>query len=121
MNLFIKFFQVIVGLGLLNVWVVRFKKATPFRGGDSKDMLQEFKAYGLPPWSCYLVGTLKVSMAITLLLGLAFPRLVIPAAGVLAALMSVAISQHLQIKDPLKKSVPAALILAMCVLIACGQ
>ena len=40
--------QVIVGLGLLNVWLLRFGKATPYRGSSAETMHQEFAVYGLP-------------------------------------------------------------------------
>lgn len=48
--------QLIVGLGLLNVWLIRFNKATAYRGGAAQSMKQEFAAYGLPEWFCYVVG-----------------------------------------------------------------
>ena len=47
--------QVIVGLGLLNVWLVRFNKSTEYRGGAAANMREEFATYGLPVWFCYLV------------------------------------------------------------------
>lgn len=40
--------QLIIALGILNVWLLRFNKATVYRGGGAKNMKQEFAAYGLP-------------------------------------------------------------------------
>ena len=53
-------FQLTVALGILNVWLLRASKATPFRGGDAKTLRQEFAAYGLPFWFMCVVGVLKV-------------------------------------------------------------
>lgn len=48
--------QVLVGLGLLNVWLLRAGKATAWRGGEARTMAEEFAAYGLPPWSRPVIG-----------------------------------------------------------------
>lgn len=48
--------QVIVGLGLLNVWLVRGRSATSYRGGTSGTLRDEFAAYGLPGFAYYLAG-----------------------------------------------------------------
>ncbi len=105
--------QCIVALGLLNVWIVRARMATAFRGGSAKSLTQEFAAYGLPPWFCYLVGGLKIGSAVMLIAGLWMPVLVAPAAGVVVALMLGALAMHAKVKDPSIKSLPAVLMLAM--------
>ncbi len=109
--------QIIVALGIFNVWLLRCGKATPYRGGGAMDMRQEFDRYGLPPAAMYLAGVLKVGCAVALLVGIAVPVLVQPAAALLAALMVVAVAMHLKIKDPTLKSLPAAGMLALCLLI----
>ena len=109
--------QLIVGLGLLNVWLVRFNKATDYRGGTAKTMKEEFAAYGLPQWFCYFVGGLKIASGIALLASLAFPGIAVYPAGVVAVLMVGAIAMHIKVRDPIKKSLPAALVLALCGLI----
>jgi len=53
--------QVVVALGLLNVWLVRAGKPTSYRGGNAGTMREEFAHYGLPGWAMYVVGTLKVA------------------------------------------------------------
>lgn len=110
--------QVIVGLSILNVWLLQNKKETQWRGGNAKTIKEEFAVYGLPEWMCYLVGALKVALAVGLLAGIGFPELVTPAALGLAALLTGSIAMHLKINDPLKKSFPALLFLAMCLYIA---
>ena len=112
--------QTIVACGLLNVWLVRPRMKTSFRGGDASNIFEEFKAYGLPEWSCYLVGTLKVGCALLLLVGLWDSSLALPAAALILALMVGAVGMHIKVKDPLFKSLPAITMLvlsgAICVL-----
>jgi uncharacterized membrane protein YphA (DoxX/SURF4 family) len=106
--------QIIVGLGLLNVWLIRFNKATEYRGGTAQNMREEFAAYGLPDWFCYLVGGLKITSGMLLLIGLAFPQIVPYVAILVSLLMIGALGMHVKVKDPIKKSVPAFCVLSLC-------
>lgn len=110
--------QVIVGFSILNVWLIQNKKATQWRGGNAKTILEEFAVYGLPEWMCYVVGGLKVLLAIGLLIGIQYPELVKPSALGLAVLLTGSIVMHLKINDAWKKSFPALLFLVMCIYIA---
>ena len=105
--------QIIVGLGLLNVWLVRLRSATSYRGGAAQTLQDEFAAYGLPGFAFYLVGALKIAAAIVLIAGVWIPLPVQAAAGLVAALMIGAVAMHLKVGDPLMKTLPAALMLAM--------
>lgn len=109
--------QVIVGLGLLNVWLLRRESATAYRGGDAKNLKEEFATYGLPAPMFYVVGGLKIACGVLLLVGLAYAPVVLPAAAVVAVLMLGAVAMHLKVGDPVSKYVPAALMLAMSVAI----
>ncbi|NDA48496.1 MAG: hypothetical protein EBY21_14725, partial [Alphaproteobacteria bacterium] len=77
----------------------------------SKSMPEEFAAYGLPAWTLWLVGALKVASALCLIIGVWVPALVLPATGLIASLMLGAILMHLRVRDPLMKSVPAGTVL----------
>lgn len=121
MHTIIAIFQVAAALGLLNVWLLRFNSSTAYRGGDARTMQEEFAAYGLPAGSVYVVGGLKVGVALTMVAGLWFPVVVVPAAWLLAALMLGAIVMHVKIRDPLQKSLPALLMLVLAVTIALGS
>jgi hypothetical protein len=115
--------QIIVGCGLLNVWLLRFNKSTAYRGGTAANMLEEFAAYGLPAWSCYLVGFLKVASAFALLAGL-LPNLsfvVLPAAVIITLLMAGALAMHVKVGDPFKKSLPALSVLLLSAIIIAGH
>ena len=105
--------QVIVGVGLLNVWLLRRDSATAYRGGEAKNLKEEFATYGLPAPMFYIVGGLKIICGVLLLVGLGFRPVVLPAAAVVAVLMMGAVAMHLKVGDPVSKFVPAALMLAM--------
>ncbi len=110
--------QLIVGLSLLNVWLIQPTKNTQWRGGNATTIKEEFEVYGLPDWSCYVIGFLKVALAIALIAAIWFPQLLQPAALGLALLLAGSILMHLKIKDPIKKSFPAFLFLCMCLYLA---
>lgn len=105
--------QLLVGLGLLNVWLVRAGSATDYRGGQARTLKEEFHAYGLPDAAFYVVGALKIGAGIVLVAGLWVDLPVRLAAGVVAVLMIGALAMHARVGDPAKRSIPAALMLLM--------
>jgi hypothetical protein len=107
--------QLITGLGILNVWILRYNQDTPYRGGTAADMKAEFASYGLPNWSVYLIGGLKITAALALILGIYFESLIIPFASLLGLLMVGALLMHLKVKDPFKKTIPALVMLVLCI------
>ena len=115
--------QLIVALGVLNVWLLRADKPSAYRGCNARNLREEFPAYGLPAASMYLVGAIKILLALALIAGLWFPLLVRPAAIGMGLMMLGAVAMHLKIKDPLQKSVPAAGVALLCALIVllCGR
>mgnify|MGYP006306324627 CR=1 FL=1 len=110
--------KLIVGLSILNVWLIRSKKSTAWRGGDAKNIEEEFKAYGLPVWFMWTIGTLKVGLAIMLLASIFYPTVEAVAAYGIALLMLGAVSMHIKIGDPIKKSFPAFTFLVLSLAIA---
>lgn len=113
--------QVVVACGLLNVWLIRRNRNTAYRGGNATTIVEEFAVYGLSPFFCYAIGTLKVGSAILLLLGLKFPLLVPPIAALVTLLMLGAVAMHAKVGDPIKKALPATGMLLMSVLILLGS
>ena len=105
--------QFVVGLGLLNVWLVRSRSATAYRGGDATSLRDEFAVYGLPSSVFPVVGVLKVGSALVLIAGVWLDVPVQVAAAVVAALMVGAIAMHVKVGDPVKKALPATAMLAM--------
>lgn len=110
--------QLIVALGIFNVWFLRASLATPFRGGEARSLRDEFRAYGLSDSVFYLVGFLKITCASMLVAGLWFSEVTRPAALLLAALMVGALAMHLKVKDAPMKSLPAVIMLSLCLWIA---
>ena len=108
-----KILQVVIGLGLLNVWILRFNKSTAFRGGVAKTLKEEFLEYDLPAWSCYFIGFLKVTSALFLIAGVWIPQIVLPFAILITFLMLSAVTVHVMIHDSLLKTMPAIVMLVM--------
>ncbi len=121
MNYVIIAMQVVVGLSILNVWLIQNKRATKWRGGTASNIIEEFQVYGLPIWSCYSIGALKVVLAVLLIISIWYPELKEFSALGLAILLLGSILMHFKIKDPLYKSFPAFLFFVMCTLIAASS
>lgn len=117
MNTISLIFQIIIPLGIFNVWLLRTGKVTLYRGGNAQSLKEEFMIYGLPDWAFYVVGGLKLLAAITLLLGFFISRLIFPGALLMSALMVGALAMHLKVRDPMVKSLPASLMLLMCLVL----
>lgn len=112
--------KVIIFLGIINVWFIRFNKSTAYRGGGAGSMKEEFSAYGLSEGMMYAVGFLKVTLAALLLISIWVPVLTIYAAGGMAILMIGAISMHIKVKDAPSRSLPASIMLLLSVLAILG-
>jgi uncharacterized membrane protein HdeD (DUF308 family) len=110
--------QIAAALWILNVWILRFDKETDFRGGDATNMREEFDVYGFPSNAVYVVGGLKITLAILLLIGIWIEELVLPAAIGLALLMAGAIAMHVRVGDPPKRALPAVSVLTLSVIAA---
>jgi len=105
--------QIIIPLGILNVWFFRNGKRTTYRGKNAENLKAEFKAYGLSDSVFYVVGFLKITSAVFLLIGLFVPVVVAPAAATMAFLMLGAVLMHAKVSDPLVRYLPAGLMLGM--------
>lgn len=105
--------QIIIALGIFNVWLLRYGKLTGWRGGSARNMKEEFQIYGLPAWSVQVIGFLKLLCAVLLIAGIWLPALTKPAAIGMAVLMIGAIAMHFKVNDPVKKSLPAFIMLVL--------
>lgn len=117
MKILQKISMVIVAAVVLNVWFFRFGKATIYRGGDATNMVEEFAAYGLSETMVYVVGGLKILAALGLLIGLFNKKTIIPAAGLMAALMVGAIAMHFKVGDEAIKFLPAGIMFVLSSLV----
>ncbi len=100
-----------------NVWLFRFNKETPYRGGDAINMIEEFAEYGLNTNIMYLVGFLKIVASIGLIIGLLKTKISIYSSLLMSFLMIGAIYFHFKISDPAIKFFPSVLMLLCSIFI----
>ena len=100
-----------VSMFVLNVWLLRFNKATIYRGGNATSMLEEFMVYGFDKPFLYIIGGLKIAAALGLLLGLFYKKFIIPCAYIITVLMIGAMVMHFKVSDETHKYFPAGLML----------
>ena len=117
MKVLSKILSVVVGLTVINVWLFRSNRSTSYRGGDAASLLEEFQVYGLEDYFL-IIGIIKVSLAIMLLLSLYFKKLSFFASSGIGIMMLVAVYMHINVGDELIKSMPASVMLASCLIIA---
>lgn len=110
--------QIIIALGICNVWLLRTQKATAWRGGDAKTMEEEFHVYGLSTECMKKVKVCKLTAAAGLIVGLWAPMIAFLSALVMASLMLTAVLMHIRVKDAAQKSLPAATLLVLSIVVA---
>lgn len=123
MSTLIIIFKLIIALGILNVWLLRFNKKTEWRGAGAANMNEEFAKYGLPSWFVPVVGFLKLTFAALLVVSIFYPAYQLALIGSvgMAGLMIGAIGMHIKVNDELKRSLPALLMLVMSAVIALSE
>lgn len=99
--------QALVAASIFFVWVVRYD-----------NIIAEFKQYGLPDWLRDLVGILKLTFALLLLLGIQRASLAMIGSLGIAGLMGCAFVIHLRVKNPAFKMLPSLTLLALSLIIA---
>jgi hypothetical protein len=114
-----------VGLVVLNVWLIRLDQShsfgISFRGGNAANLFDEFQAYGLSSTLFYLIGLLKITTAIFLLLGFRYEKTIIPAGAFMSVFMIGALYMHFKIGDEFVKYVPSAIMLISSLMIVLLQ
>ena len=106
-----------VSILVTNVWLFRFNKETPYRGGDAKNMIEEFATYGLDINIMYLVGALKIFASLGLIIGVFKTKVSAYSSLLMAILMIGAIYFHFKISDPAIKYFPSVLMLLCSIFI----
>lgn len=99
--------QALVAASVFFVWVVRYG-----------NIIEEFKQYGLPEWLRDLVGILKLTFSLMLLIGIEHAPLAVAGALGIALLMAGAVFTHLRLKNPLFKMLPSLTLLVLSMAIA---
>lgn len=99
--------QALVASSVFFVWGVRYA-----------NIVQEFQQYGLPDWLRDLVGILKMTFAVMLLIGIERrPFAVVGGVGIVI-LMGAAVVTHLRVRNPVPKMLPALTLLFLSGVIA---
>ena len=101
------FLQAFVAASIFFVWGVRYA-----------NIVEEFKQYRLPDWLRDLVGILKITFAICLLIGIARPLGAVLGGVGIALLMAAAFVTHLRVKNPPFRMLPSATLLVLSLVIA---
>ena len=99
---------VLVAITVLSAWTYRLNLETIYRGGDAKNMIEEFSAYGLTQTTMVVVGVFKVVLALMLLLGLKFKKLIVPAALGMALFMTCLLYTSPSPRDRQKSRMPSS-------------
>jgi uncharacterized membrane protein YphA (DoxX/SURF4 family) len=99
--------QALVAASIFFVWVVRYA-----------NIIQEFKQYGLPDWLRDLVGILKMTFALMMLIGIERRTFAVAGGIGIAILMGAAFVTHLRVKNPVFKMLPSLTLLVFSVVIA---
>ena len=99
--------QSLVAASVLFVWVVRYA-----------NIVQEFKQYGYPDWLRDMVGILKMTFALMLLIGIERERFAVLGGIGIALLMAAALVTHVRVKNPPFKMLPSLSLLLCAAAIA---
>ena len=105
--------KIIVGISIINVWLIQPNKPSKWRGGDATTITEEFNVYGLSNTFYKIIFVIKVGLAILLLISIKYDFLTLYSSIGLAILLGGSILMHVKIKDPLFKSFPALLFMVM--------
>ncbi len=102
----VEILQIITATSILFVWIVRYE-----------NIIEEFQQYQLPVWLRDLVGILKISLAIMLLVGIYNENFKILGSLGLIVLMFAALFTHIKVKNPFFKALPSLTLLTFSALI----
>jgi len=102
----VEILQIITATSILFVWIVRYE-----------NIVTEFKQYHLPTWLRDMVGILKISFAIMLLVGIYNEKFKLLGSSGIFLLMLAALFTHIKIKNPFNKALPALTLLTFSTLI----
>ena len=101
------FLQALVAASIFFVWVVRYE-----------NIIAEFKQYGLPDWLRDLVGILKLTFSLMLLIGIERGRFAVVGGAGIAFLMGCAFVMHLRVKNSPLRMAPCLSLLVLSLVIA---
>ena len=107
MNILAIFLESLVSASIFFVWVVRYD-----------NIVSELKQFGYPDWLRDLVGILKLTLSVLLLIGITDNRFAVAGGIGIALLMIAAFVTHIRVKNPLHKMMPSLTLMVLSILIA---
>ena len=110
--------KIIVGISIINVWLIKPNKPSKWRGGDATTIIEEFNVYGLSKTFYKIIFVVKVGLAVLLLVSIKYDFLTLYSSLGLATLLLGSIAMHFKVKDALFKSFPAFLFMGLNLVIA---
>tara|TARA_Y100000385_G_C12583107_1_gene421318 strand:- start:20 stop:397 length:378 start_codon:yes stop_codon:yes gene_type:complete len=110
--------KIIVGISIINVWLIQPNKPSKWRGGDATTIIEEFNVYGLSKTFYKIIFVVKVGLAVLLLVSIKYDLLTLYSSLGLASLLLGSIAMHFKVKDALFKSFPAFLFMVLNLVIA---
>jgi len=110
--------KIIVGISIINVWLIQPNKPSKWRGGDATTITEEFNVYGLSKTFYKIIFVVKVGLAVLLLVSIKYDLLTLYSSLGLASLLLGSIAMHFKVKDALFKSFPAFLFMVLNLVIA---
>ena len=110
--------KIIVGISIINVWLIQPNKPSKWRGGDATTIIEEFNVYGLSKTFYKIIFVVKVGLAVLLLVSIKYDLLTLYSSLGLASLLLGSIAMHFKVKDALLKSFPAFLFMGLNLVIA---
>ncbi len=111
-----KILSAVVSFTIINVWLFRSNKSTLYRGGNASNLYEEFQVYGLSDYFL-IIGIIKVSLAILLLVGVFYKKLTLFSSSGIAIMMLAAAYFHFSVGDELIKALPSSAMLLSCIII----
>ena len=67
--------KIIVGISIINVWLIQPNKPSKWRGGDATTIIEEFNVYGLSKTFYKIIFVVKVGLAVLLLVSIKYDLL----------------------------------------------
>ena len=111
-----KILSAVVSFTIINVWLFRSNKSTLYRGGNASNLFEEFEVYGLSDYFL-IIGIIKVSLAVLLLVGVFYKKLTLFSASGIAIMMFEAAYFHFSVGDELITALPSSAMLLSCIII----
>jgi uncharacterized membrane protein YphA (DoxX/SURF4 family) len=100
------FLQVITAASIFTVWILRYD-----------NIVKEFEFFGYSALLRNVVGALKITLSLLLIVGIWFPIFALWSSVVMAILMICAQVSHIKSKNPLSKLYPSFVLLCFSVII----